>query len=156
LILFEGEYSKILTPDVHFIPLKKDFSNIENVFDKIRDRAFIREMAERSYEDILRSGAYSYQAFISSFDKNLGDYMGSSAGQHAIPATDLTGSRTYIRMFNITAKLFMFLCRKFGRILTYLYRILHRLFHLLKQLIQFHPFFLSEKLKLMLKTIRQA
>ena len=77
LILFEGEYSKIRTPDVHFIPLKKDFSNIENVFDKIRDRAFIREMAERSYEDILRSGAYSYQAFISSFDKNLGDYMGS-------------------------------------------------------------------------------
>lgn len=212
LILFEGEYSKILTPDVHFIPLKKDFSNIEYIFDKIRDRAFIRAMAERSYEDILRSGTYSYRTFISSFDKNLEDYMGSSTGQHAIPAgegayalsrglhgmtanpsgfcarpagqnqlsgmpssmthnTDLAGSQTYIRMLNVTVKSFMFFCRKFGRIPIILYRILRlawgrieraiayrarRLFHLLKQLLQFHPFFLAEKLKLMLKTMRQA
>jgi hypothetical protein len=33
-ILFEGEYSKVLEPDCHFIVLKKDFLRIKEVFRK--------------------------------------------------------------------------------------------------------------------------
>lgn len=38
LVLYEGEYSGILKPNKHYIPLKKDFSNIKEVLNKIKDK----------------------------------------------------------------------------------------------------------------------
>jgi hypothetical protein len=37
LILFEGTYSGVVKPDQHFIPLKKDFSNVDEVLRRVRD-----------------------------------------------------------------------------------------------------------------------
>ena len=34
-VLFEGRYSGVLEPMVHYIPLKKDFSNIDEVIRRI-------------------------------------------------------------------------------------------------------------------------
>jgi len=71
LILFEGEYSGILKPDLHYISLKKDFSNIDEVLDKLQDNQYLEELVERAYQDIVSSGQYSYQKFINNFDKFL-------------------------------------------------------------------------------------
>ena len=38
-VLFEGEYSGVLRPMVHYIPLKKDFSNFDQVVGLIGDPA---------------------------------------------------------------------------------------------------------------------
>ena len=212
LILFEGEYSKILMPDVHFIPLKKDFSNIGDVFDKIRDRTFIRTMAERSFKDVLQSGAYSYKTFVSSFDRNLDRYMGAAPrgvrqenmrGLSAMPGTrqgvfaglsaaqtSLTrpendsplqpaalGNRLHsclrigIRILGVMGKSLRILSRMFVRFATELYRRfrlsgkrigaasrywIRRCLHFSERVIRFHPFFLAEKLKLLVKIIRQV
>jgi hypothetical protein len=64
LVLFEGEYSGVVQPDVHYIPLKKDFSNIEDVLAKIRDDALLERMIVRTYADIIESGRYGYAAFM--------------------------------------------------------------------------------------------
>ncbi len=73
LILFEGEYSGILQPWRHFIPLKKDFSNLDEVVSKIKDECFLQEMAERTYEEVANNPLYSYKAFVSNFDETISD-----------------------------------------------------------------------------------
>ncbi len=71
LVLFEGNYSDVVLPDRHFIPLKKDFSNIEDVLRKLVDDQYLEAMTERAYEDIIRSGSYGYERFIHDLDRFL-------------------------------------------------------------------------------------
>lgn len=71
LILFEGVYSEVLLPNVHYIPLKKDFSNIDDIIKKLNDNSFLESMSERAYADIILSGNFSYQKFIMEFDDIL-------------------------------------------------------------------------------------
>lgn len=70
-ILFEGKYSGILQPMVHYIPLKKDFSNFERVIHSFRDSELRKELTENAYRDLIASGKYSYQHFIETFDEEL-------------------------------------------------------------------------------------
>ena len=73
LVLFEGEYSGILQPWRHFIPLKKDFSNLEQVVAKIKDNHFLQEMADRTYEEVANNPRYSYKTFVLGFDKTISE-----------------------------------------------------------------------------------
>lgn len=38
MILFEGHYSGIVEPHKHYLPLKKDFSNVDEVLEKLNDK----------------------------------------------------------------------------------------------------------------------
>jgi hypothetical protein len=67
-ILIEGTYNGILRPGEHYIELRRDFSNLNDVLDKIeadRDRDRITEAA---YRDIVASGAYTYERFVHEVD----------------------------------------------------------------------------------------
>ncbi|MEQ8612619.1 MAG: glycosyltransferase [Gammaproteobacteria bacterium] len=75
LILFEGSYSNVLMPNTHYIPLKKDFSNIDDVLAKLKDDEYIYDLTERAYKDIIISKKYSYQSFIKQFDDALNDLI---------------------------------------------------------------------------------
>lgn len=70
-ILFEGKYSGILKPMVHYIPLKKNFSNFDDVIRMFHDSNLRKELTENAYRDLIASGEYSYQRFIRGFDKEL-------------------------------------------------------------------------------------
>jgi hypothetical protein len=70
-ILFEGEYSGILRPMVHYIPLKKDFSNVDEVLRRFRDARIRRQLTENAHGDLIASGEYTYRRFIDSFDDEL-------------------------------------------------------------------------------------
>lgn len=63
-ILVEGEYNGILKPDVHYIPLKADFSNIEEIFERMKDEPARCQMAEIAYQDIVASGQYTYRSMV--------------------------------------------------------------------------------------------
>lgn len=71
LVLFEGTYSGVVEPEKHFIPLKKDYSNVDEVLAKLQDDQYLEALADRAYRDVVESGKYSYQKFISDFDKFL-------------------------------------------------------------------------------------
>ena len=71
LVLFPGEYSGILHPWLHYIPLKRDFSNIREVAEKVRDVAFLRTLTETAYGDLVASGAYSCASFVRQFDETI-------------------------------------------------------------------------------------
>ena len=71
LVLYEGEYSGILTPGRHYIELKKDFSNIESVLNCIRNDVFLQNMADIAFHEVALNPKYSYQAFVDYVDKIL-------------------------------------------------------------------------------------
>jgi len=70
-ILFEGTYSGIMQPMVHYIPLKKDFSNFDEVIRRFKDEGLVRELTENAYRDLIASGRYSYRRFVESFDQEM-------------------------------------------------------------------------------------
>ncbi len=73
-ILFEGDYSGVMQPMVHYIPLKKDFSNFEEVIRIFKDQKLRSKLTENAYRDLIASGKYSYLKFIQGiFDKWLLD-----------------------------------------------------------------------------------
>ena len=67
-ILVEGYYDGVLVPGKHYIPLKPDFSNIDEVLEQLQDRDRVSEITERAYRDICVSGRYSYRAFAAALE----------------------------------------------------------------------------------------
>ena len=72
-IMYEGEYSGALEPDVHYLELKKDWSNFDDVMRRFLDPDERRRITERAYEDLIASGRYSYAAFIRELDEHLAE-----------------------------------------------------------------------------------
>lgn len=75
LLLFEGKYSDVIYPDLHYISLKKDFSNINEVINKIKDTRFLQKLADRAFEDIILSGRFTYENFINQYDVEINAIM---------------------------------------------------------------------------------
>lgn len=63
-VLIEGDYNGILTAGKHYIELKRDFSNIEEVLDTVARGDKRAEMTERAYRDVVESGKYTYNEFV--------------------------------------------------------------------------------------------
>jgi hypothetical protein len=70
-VMFEGQYSGVLAPMVHYVPLKKDFSNFKEVVAIIADDQARGEIVENAHRDLIRSGAYSYDRFVAGVDDDL-------------------------------------------------------------------------------------
>jgi hypothetical protein len=91
LILFEGSYSGIISPYQHFIPLKKDFSNIAEIFRLLHDCDYLESLADRAFNHVIASNRYSYQTFIESFDQILLQHW-RDRGQSITSAHNLTAN----------------------------------------------------------------
>jgi Glycosyl transferases group 1 len=85
-ILYEGKYSGILQPMVHYIPLKKDWSNFEEAIRRLRDDDLRHELTENAYRDLIASGRYSYKHFIREFD----DRLEQAGVELSVPAEEVT------------------------------------------------------------------
>jgi len=70
-ILFEGKYAGIMQPLVHYIPLKKDFSNFDEVIRMFKDIGMRRQITNSAHHDLIDSGLYSYRNFIAGFDREI-------------------------------------------------------------------------------------
>jgi hypothetical protein len=68
LVQHEGAYGGVLRADEHYISIRRDYSNIDDVVDRIRDHAFCREMARRAHRDLVASGRYTFETFVRWFD----------------------------------------------------------------------------------------
>jgi hypothetical protein len=71
MLLHEGRYGGVILPDVHYIPIKEDYSNVHEVVDKMRDTAFCRHLAKSARRDLIESGDFTYPAFVRWFDRML-------------------------------------------------------------------------------------
>ena len=81
-LLVEGEYNGILKPWIHYIPIKRDFSNIDEVIriamaDELRDK-----IVEQAYSDVVESGI-GYGNFVESVVRTaLGQHYTSLCSTH--------------------------------------------------------------------------
>ena len=69
LVMFEGHYSGAVEPGAHYIVLNEDFSNVDEVLGRLKDDAYLAELTQRAYRDVVQSGRYSYRHFIEEFDR---------------------------------------------------------------------------------------
>jgi hypothetical protein len=68
LIMYEGGYSGVLTPWVHYLPLKKDHSNMAEIVGVLRDDIRVGEIIANAFADIAMNDRWSYVTFAASFD----------------------------------------------------------------------------------------
>ena len=76
MVLLEGSYSGVLEPGTHFFPLKKDFSNLDQILAELRDDIKVDAMADRAYQDIILTGKYSYRQFVGMVDSEIETLFG--------------------------------------------------------------------------------
>ena len=63
-VLVEGDYQGILRPWEHYIPVKRDFSNLDEVLELIRRDELREEITENAYRDVIASERYTYRSFV--------------------------------------------------------------------------------------------
>jgi len=68
MILLTGRYSGLIQPGEHYIELRKDFSNVEDVLRQVGDIQALGAVADRAYRHLIASRAYSYRRFIELVD----------------------------------------------------------------------------------------
>lgn len=71
LVLFEGEYSGVIKPHEHYIPLKSDYSNVDEVFALLDDVTYLKALTERAYRDVVLPETYSYRRFVADVDRHI-------------------------------------------------------------------------------------
>lgn len=71
LVLYPGEYNDLLKPWDHYIPLREDFANWNDVRAALLDDEFLCGLVARAYNDVLAPGHYSEERFVASFDRLL-------------------------------------------------------------------------------------
>jgi len=70
-VLVRGRYDGVLAPDRHYVPVSPDLSNLGEALEEASDPAVASEIASRSYEEIYRSGRYSYRVLAEQIDQVL-------------------------------------------------------------------------------------
>jgi hypothetical protein len=60
-ILLEGRYNDILEPDVHYISLKRDYSNIDDVLERFRDKDLVRKITDEAYKYTMDCHTYEHR-----------------------------------------------------------------------------------------------
>jgi hypothetical protein len=104
LIMFPGHYSGIVLPDVHYIPLERDFSNMDDVVAKLKDDAFMTSLAKRARDHIVKSGRWSYAAFIREFDDVMAEGALSARAPSGAPRYRLAKIERKVRVPRIQVR----------------------------------------------------
>lgn len=68
-VLFDGYYDGYFEPDVHYIPLRKDFSNIDDVMWKFRDAEYCQGVVDHAYS--VAEEQLTYERLIDRFAEAL-------------------------------------------------------------------------------------
>lgn len=84
MVMHEGDYAGILQPGKHYIAVRKDYSNIDEVVDQMRDEKYCRQLSQQAHRDLVASGEYSYRTFIRRFDQILSRQVDQPVGGRSI------------------------------------------------------------------------
>ena len=76
-VMFPGEYRGVLEPWKHYLPLERDFSNLDEVCGFLQDDDYLQELVDRTYQDIIESGNYDMSLLGRGMDAMI-DFLRSS------------------------------------------------------------------------------
>jgi hypothetical protein len=71
LVLYEGNYSGILDPHRHYIPLKRDGSNMSEVGALLHNSDYLQKMTERAYSEVLVREDLSQKFYVRKIEQVL-------------------------------------------------------------------------------------
>ena len=74
-VMYEGDFQGIFKKNEHYICLNRDFSNVNEVIDRILDDNERKRITENAYRDIIMNDNYSYKSFVKRFDKAIGTLL---------------------------------------------------------------------------------
>ncbi len=57
-ILLEGKYNEILKPNLHYLSLKKDYSNFDEILEKLNDTKAVKEIINNAYNHVITNHTY--------------------------------------------------------------------------------------------------
>jgi spore maturation protein CgeB len=60
-ILLEGAYNGLLEPDVHYISVQKDMSDLDAALERFADPGERRRVADEAYEHVLARHTYAHR-----------------------------------------------------------------------------------------------
>lgn len=72
-ILVEGEFNGILVKDRHYIPIKPDYSDVEQALDKLADDELVQQMVDTAFREIVEPGRITYRAFVKEIEREILD-----------------------------------------------------------------------------------
>lgn len=93
-ILVEGRYAGVLEPHTHYIPVKRDLSNVDDALDQLQDLERIQGMAERAYRDIWLNGRHTYRRFAEEVEQAIIRWR-TEAGLAGQPAVSVSNRITW-------------------------------------------------------------
>ncbi|HKF80031.1 MAG TPA: hypothetical protein VKB17_04330 [Thermoleophilaceae bacterium] len=64
-VLVEGDYNGVLEAGRHYIPLRRDLGNLDEVLETVKRDDRRQVIVEAAYRDVVASGAYTYERFVS-------------------------------------------------------------------------------------------
>lgn len=70
-IMFEDRFQDIFVKNRHYVPLNRDYSNIEEVVEKLMDNRFRKQMVECAFEEIVLNEKYSFKTFVEKLDAKI-------------------------------------------------------------------------------------
>ncbi len=77
LVMVEGDYWGVFKPGVHFIEVKKDYSNIGSVVDDIQNHALCRKISLQCYHDIIEpkglDNPFTYTSYVHTVLSHIGE-----------------------------------------------------------------------------------
>lgn len=130
LVLFEGKYSNRIKEWDHYIPLKRDFSNFDQVISLIRDDDYIQKMVDRAYRDVVINGKNTYKYFISGVDEDIKDCLDSKKKQIKV----IVGSGV---LFNFYYK-FNFILKIVYKVMLKIYNLQNKIFNIGNKFLSLH------------------
>lgn len=79
-ILVEGRYSGVLEPGTHYVPVRRDLSNLDDALERLRDPRGLAEVADRAHRDIVASGRWSSRRLTATLEEMLDEHGASRSG----------------------------------------------------------------------------
>lgn len=72
-LLIEGNYNDVLKPNLHYYPIKQDYSNLNEAITFLQDNAAVERMTKTAYEDIVLSNKFTYRALVQEIENEAID-----------------------------------------------------------------------------------
>lgn len=128
-ILVEGKYGNAFKPWIHYIPLKRDFSNIGEVLETLKDEKKCQQIIDNAYADIVQSNKFTYENFVSTIIESI--------------KTNIQFDSEVDFFYKIGGKILQFRNNnywKFEKAKNFVYYTFHRVISLVRSLIAFIAF----------------
>ena len=78
MILYEGRYSGVLVPWRHYVPLKRDHSNMDEIVHILQSPDAAQKIIDQAYDEVAKNENYSYSAMVRLVDRVMEEEWSAS------------------------------------------------------------------------------